>query len=98
MAKLRLSKAAQDDLVGIRLFSNMEFGAGTTDSYMRGFNNAFRRLRDFPRWGAPVEEFGEDLRCITHRSHRIFYRVESSEVVVIRIIHHARDMKRSLIQ
>ena len=98
MVRLRLSEAAQADLIEIRLFSNREFGAGQTDHYMRGFSTTFRRIRDFPRLGTSIDGFDIDLRCVVHRSHRIFYSVEGSRLVVVRILHHSRDVSKHLPQ
>ena len=45
MTDLRLSSAAGEDLIEIRLYSLNEFGGPVADDYLRGFEKAFDRLR-----------------------------------------------------
>jgi toxin ParE1/3/4 len=96
MASLRLSAAARVDLVEIRQYSISEFGPDVADAYLRGFNAAFAALRERPFVGAARPELGEGLRCLTYRRHRLFYRVERDLVLIVRIIHHARNAHREL--
>jgi toxin ParE1/3/4 len=96
MAKLRLSVAARADLVEIRNFSLAEFGSEVADTYFRGFNQAFALLRERPFAGVTQPELGDHLRCLTQRRHRIFYRVDGDIILIVRIIHHARNARRAL--
>ena len=41
-------------------------------------------------------ELGPGIRSLSHRPHRILYRVEGDMVIVDRIIHQARDVRRAL--
>jgi toxin ParE1/3/4 len=96
MAKLRLAPAARADLVEIRIFSNDQFGKDVADAYFRGFGAAFARLRDHPLIGALEEDLGANVRCLGHRSHNIFYRIDDDVVIISRILHKARDARRLL--
>lgn len=98
MTTLRLSEAAQADLVDIRLYSNSQFGAGATDAYMRGFKQVFRRLRQYPNFALAVDDLAPDLRCAVHRSHQIFYCVEKDMILIVRILHHAQNAPRHITQ
>ncbi len=51
----------------------------------------FALLRTHPLAGALKPDLGKQVRCLTHGSHRIFYRVTRDELLILRIIHHARD-------
>ena len=64
--------------------------------YMRGFNAAFARLRDYPLVAPLWPEVGEDIRCLVFRQHRLFYQAVEDRVLILRILHHARDAKRVL--
>jgi toxin ParE1/3/4 len=35
-------------------------------------------------------------RCLIYRRHRIFYRVARETVLIVRILHHAQDVKRAM--
>lgn len=46
---------------------------------------------------AAVADLSEiDEYSLAHRKHRIFYRVEGENVLIVRILHHARDAKGML--
>ena len=94
MAEIRLSAEAQADLVDIDEYGADQFSPDIADIYSRGFNEMFALLRRHPLAGAAKPELGQNLRCLTHRKHRIFYTVNGDVVLIIRIIHHARDAGR----
>jgi toxin ParE1/3/4 len=96
VADLDISPAARADLVDIRRFSLDQFGPEVADSYFMGFDDAFSLLAEHPMAGPSRPEFGLDIRCLVHRSHRIIYKIDSDVVVIIRILHHSRDAKRAL--
>lgn len=96
MAEIHLSKAARRDLVDIRLYSIAQFDADTVDRYFEGFDNAFALLVEHPRAGAPTPQYGKAMRCLVHDKHRIFYRVEKGRVLIVRVLHHARDARRAM--
>ena len=80
----------------IREYSIEQFGAETADTYFLGFDEAFDLLARHPLAGEAKQKIGKGIRCLTHRQHRIFYIVDKDIVLIIRIIHHARDAKRAL--
>lgn len=96
MAEVRLSRAARADLVDIRLYSLDQFDAETADAYFLGFDAAFDLLAAHPLASPTVPELGAGLRCLTHRRHRIFYRAEDGAVLIVRILHHAREARLAL--
>lgn len=54
---------------------------------------ATRRLRDFPESGRMIPE-AEDktLREIIVQGYRVMYRLESSRVLILAVIHGSRDL------
>lgn len=93
MAEVSFTNAAEADLNDIDEFSVTWFGEDAGDVYIRGFENAFARLGEFPLIGRALPDHGPGIHCLTHRSHQIFYRIEGEEVLVLRILHHARDVQ-----
>src|SRR3546814_18942750 len=63
---------------------------------MRGFGQAFDLLRQHPKAGAAWPKLGEDIRCLVHRRHRIFYQEQDGTVLIVRVVHHAMDEQRVL--
>lgn len=96
IAPLRLNAAAEADLEAIDEYSNDMFGDDVADAYMCGFGELFDLLRSHPLAGPITPEFGEGIRCVIHRKHRIFYKIEGELVLILRVIHHARNAKREL--
>ncbi len=96
MAEIEFSNAAEADLVEIDAYSAAQFGEDTAFEYMHGFDEAFARLRDYPQSGRLMPELHSEIRCLTHRRHRIFYCLEGDVVLIVRIVHHAMDARRAL--
>jgi toxin ParE1/3/4 len=96
MADLRLSVAALRDLRHIRDQGLRDHGETASDAYMLGFERLFQLLRAQPHAGQERPEFRQAVRSLSHRPHRILYRIEHSVVIVDRIIHQARDVARAL--
>lgn len=94
--KLRLSAAARDDFREIDAFSHEQFGADIADAYMRGFRELFDLLRRYPKAGVEALELGEGIRSLTHRKHLILYAVQDEVVLILRLVHGARDAKQAL--
>jgi toxin ParE1/3/4 len=95
-AKLRLSGTAKADFDAIDAYSYEQFGEDIADAYMRGFDELFEMLRSHPKAGKTEPDLGKGIRKLTHRQHRIFYTVDDDLVFVVRIVHHAMDVKRAL--
>lgn len=96
MAELDLSPAARADLLAIRVYSVDRFGGEVADAYFLGFDAAFALLRQHPMAGAARTDLGKGIRCLIHRRHRMFYHIDGDTVVIVRIVHHARDARQAL--
>ena len=96
MAELRLSAAADADLAAILDFSIAQFGRETAEAYLRGIDKALDLLRRHPGVGALRAEITPPVRCLPHRSHRIFYDIEGDTVWIVRVIHASMDVEGRL--
>jgi toxin ParE1/3/4 len=96
VADVEFSNAAVADLNEIDEFSLAQFGEEIGEAYMRSFDAAFALLTDHPHAGAATPQCGKAYRCLVHRQHRIFYVVEDDTVLIVRILHNARNAKRIL--
>lgn len=76
-------------------FGVERFGRTVAPAHARGLRAACRRLRDLPAMAPIHPDVDPPARCLVHRSHRIFYRVEPDRVLVVRILHHARNTPRA---
>jgi len=51
----------------------------------------FEPLRQFPLSGATREQLAPDLRVTFHRSYAIYYRPLANAIIIVRVVHGARD-------
>ena len=98
MPEVRLSERARLDLIDIDDFGSERFGDDTADAYQRAIADILSQLGDFPLIGEARPDYGNGIRCIVHKSHRILYRVENETVEIARILHHSRDVPRHLLE
>lgn len=96
MARLRVSAAARRDLEQIAAIGVSEHGLVASAAYVEGFRRFFTLLREQPFAGQERLELGSGIRSLSHRPHRILYRVDGHTVIIDRIIHQARDVGRAL--
>ena len=91
MAKVRSTQEAQADLDSIDRYTIERYGGLAADDYMLGFDRVFLRLAEFPESGPVFRNVKPPIRCITHRSHRVFYDFDGETVTIIRVLHHAMN-------
>ena len=96
MARLRIAEAARQDLRDIRIYGKTAFGPEVARTYLEGLRRVFRLLRERPAAGAAEDDLGDGMRGFTYRSHRVYYRLDADGVLIVRILHHARDVMRAL--
>jgi toxin ParE1/3/4 len=88
--RLELSEEADADLDELLEYGILNFGIEVGREYYFSFDKAFAVLRKASEAGQVDEEIG--FRRWHHRSHRIFYRIDKDVVLIVRIIHHSRDV------
>jgi len=96
MADLRFSAMARHDLETIRDTGVQEFGPEAAERHLLGFERHFALLREHPFAGQARPEFALGIRSLSHRPHRLLYRVEGDVVLVVRIIHYRQDVRGAL--
>lgn len=92
MSRLRTAPAARQDIRDIRVYSKARFGPRVSRQYLDGLIASFDRLADRPQVGSVESGLGDGMRSLAYRSHRIYYRVEGDDLLVVRILHHARNV------
>lgn len=95
MVELRLSASARQDLVDIRDQGTRDFGPTMAARHLAGLEARFALLRQHPFAGAPRPEFEIGIRSLAHPPHRILYPVDGDAMLIVRIIHQARDVRRA---
>lgn len=98
MPDIRFTPAARADLANVDEYSFAEFGDEVAAAYSRGFSVVFNLLRRHALAGETRPALGKGVRCIVHRKHRIFYTVTDDHVLILRVFHHARNVRHSQLQ
>ncbi|WP_397416984.1 type II toxin-antitoxin system RelE/ParE family toxin [Phenylobacterium sp.] len=93
--KLRLTAQADEDLDAVFLQGAERFGLAQADAYVEALLRTLDLIADFPRAASERQEFDPPVRIYPYRSHVIVFRIESEEVVVVRIRHGREDWMRS---
>lgn len=96
MVRLEIKAAAKSDLADILAYSVEQFGQEVAEAYLRGFYEAFDKLKSYPEMGVLVPKITPATRSLLHRRHRIFYRYDANIVVIERIMHFAMDARSRL--
>lgn len=94
--RLEFSEAADADLVEILHYGIDTFGEEAGEAYVAGFVRSFALIRQHPFAGAVHDEVRPPIRSFPHGSHRIFYDLLESRVIVRRILHKSMDVERHL--
>ena len=93
--KLRFRAIAVRDLDGVFDYSLATHGAEVAARYLRDLNAAMAGLLEYPEMGATMLA-RTAVRSIAAREHRIFYRIERRDIVIVRVLHKSMDAERRL--
>lgn len=61
-------------------------------AFVRRIEEEFEPLRHYPELGPRREYLAPDLRAHLYRDHVIYYRVTETALVIVRVVHGARDV------
>jgi toxin ParE1/3/4 len=63
------------------------------DAFVQQIIGKFEPLRQFPELGVTREQFAPGLRALPHRDYVIYYLAEPDALVIVRVLHGARDAR-----
>jgi len=93
--KFRVSKRAHRDLDSIWRYVARKSGIETAEKVDSEIHKAVKLLSNFPGMGHEREETrGKPYRFWKIYSYLIVYRTEGRNLIVVRVVHGARDLKR----
>lgn len=91
MARLRRAPVALQDLSNIWLTIALD-NPNAADRVISRIYDAEERLADFPELGRIRPELRQNLRSWAVGDYLILYRIDPDAVVIMRILHGARDL------
>lgn len=84
-------------MLSIAEYLRAEAGPRAAARYMRDLHIRLAHLREAPKVGVLVPDYGPGTRFVPCRRHVIYYEVETKHLVVLRVLHAAQD-RRSIMR
>ncbi len=87
----RVSPEAERDLDEMEAWLTENWGPLAAANIIEAVLDRISGLPTLPLGGAPRPEFGEHVRFVTAGRYVIYYEVRAEDLVVLRILHGARN-------
>ncbi|MDD5579426.1 MAG: type II toxin-antitoxin system RelE/ParE family toxin [Methylobacter sp.] len=87
MRDIRLTRAAEQDLEDIWIYTLSEWGEVQANKYLALIQDCFGQLIDNPAIGKARPDIKMGYRALQVQQHIIFYRLEPEFIAVIGILH-----------
>jgi toxin ParE1/3/4 len=93
----RLAPEAETDLDDIWIYVACESGSmAVADRIVDVITDRFLMLADHPHLGRARNDLRPGLRSFLTGNYAIFYRVDGTDVLILRVLHGSRDIEASL--
>ena len=96
--KYQLTDEAARDVEGILEYSVINFGVGQAQHYFDALKECLELLADNPKIGLSAEDILPDYLRFSFESHVIFYKMFSSSILVVWILHERMDPEKHINQ
>ena len=96
MLEIILRPKAETDIRDIATYTIEEWGEAQAKQYIINIRKQIERAAAFPEIGPDVDELGLAYRKLSSGSHRIYYRIENDQLIVVRILHERMDFEALL--
>jgi toxin ParE1/3/4 len=94
VATLRFSRRAEADILDIGLYTLRKWGEDQAARYIDDLEVCCKMLADNPMTGRACDHIRPGLRRMEHGGHVIFYRRETTGIMVSRILHQGMMPER----
>ena len=92
--KLEISPVAQDDIRAIYAYSKQQWGAARARLYIEEMRARMRALARREITGQNADDIRPGLRRLVSGSHILWFRLNETQLLVIRVLHQSRDAGR----
>lgn len=89
-----LSNEAAQDLENIFDFGVYRFGTSQSVKYFNRLMRGLDQIDGSPLIGKSRPELDLKIRVYVVQSHSIFYEILDGSILIVRILHHSRDVER----
>ncbi len=90
----KFSKEADEDLKRIYIYSLENFGLKQALIYKTELGEQFLALCNNPEIGVAYDQIKQGLRRYVYQSHSIYYQIEDSYILVVRVLGNRQDPVR----
>ena len=91
--KYKLSDLASQDLDSIIDYTVQNFGYKAMIKYHQSLEHCFESIAKNPMMGLPSDFIKENYYRFNHQSHVVFYQINGSELLIVRILHKSMDVE-----
>ena len=92
MPNLIKTKLAEEDLIGIWVYTFQEWGEQQADLYLDDLNDALLRIEKFPEIARERKELSPSVRIQPHKHHLVVYTFDESNITIIRVLHESMNI------
>jgi toxin ParE1/3/4 len=96
MYEIHKQAAAEDDLVAIWRYSFERWGIEQADRYLDELDEGIEALAGNPRLGSDCRHIRAGYRRLRIRHHSVYYRLVSSCIEIVRVLHERMEPDRHL--
>lgn len=96
MPSIRVTPAAESDLVAVWTYSAQAWGADRADTCLDQLEAGINRLRQYPALGIDYAHVRPGYRMLHVEHHCAFYTHRGDEVLIVRVLHETMDAPRHL--
>ncbi len=98
MAKLsyKLTREAKNDLIAMGSYTFRKWGENKAKEYHYKIQQQFESLLSNPEKGRVRYDLGNGCRTIPIAKHIIIYRINGSNIEILRILHQSMDVENYL--
>ena len=89
--QLVIAPAAKEDITGIYQYGLRKWGQNQSDAYLENLKQQLWSLTNLPLIGVERPELFPGIRCFPVKSHILFYRVNTKQIEIIRVLHGRQD-------
>ena len=97
MARVVILPPAEQDIVDIGRHLLGAAGRDISDAIVQRIFATIELLGEFPGIGSPRPDFRTDTRVSAVRPYLIFHTVADDAVIILRVLHAARDIKPDML-
>jgi len=91
MLNVHKQTLAEDDLIGIWLYSFEQWGADQADAYLDKLQAGIDQLARNPTIGKACDHIRRSYRRLHVERHLIYYRVIQNRIEIVRVLHDSME-------